>query len=159
MAKIPDFEVKVEVINIDKVIAKVKDRDTIRQGIVNAAEYVRRDAQKYPEPRKPKKMKNLTQKQRRAIFWKLKNGKIVIPYQRGTSPDSHNMKRNWRVKIEKSGLQARIYNFTTYAKWVYGGKRQAWYHRNYWPTLHKLVLRQRKEVIAIISRAVGKAIK
>lgn len=153
------LEFKVTIINVDKVVRKVKNRQLIRDGIGAATQYVYIDAQEYPKP-KPKRRgtARLTRAQYRAFFWKLKNGKTTYPYKRFLSPDSEQLSGKWRMKIEKSGLQGRVYNRGSYAEYVYSNQKQYHMHKRRWPNVNAIAKRTRKKVMSIVSFYVGKGL-
>ena len=155
----PELTVQVTVINIDKVIARVKNRQYIKDGLQEAGKFMIKKAQEYPPTRTRKVKKYLTAAQKRAIRWKVKMGFIRIPYQRGVGVESRNLRRAWRLHTLKSGLQVKATNDTKYGKFVMGDNTtQSKYHKGNWKTLNQLRRKYRPEVMAIIEKHVAKDI-
>lgn len=69
-----------------------------------------------------------TEKQRRYFFWALKQGKIEVPYRRGKSPGSRNLKQQWKL-VTENPLRVVVENNTPYVGWVQSAKQQAFYHK------------------------------
>ena len=155
-----EFDVKVTAsIDIGRMFTKVKNRQGLKNGIQEAGRFVRRFVMIYP-PTRTKKNKHLTRAQKRAIFAKLKAGKIVIPYQRGTSPDSQQMRSRWKVINENSGLTARVNNNATYAQYLHGNEgKQSWYHSGNWKRAKQITYKVRPKVRQIVERHIQKDIK
>lgn len=155
----PEISVQVTVINIDKVIARVKNRQYIKDGLQEAGKFMIKKAQEYPPTRTRKVGKHLTAAQKRAIRWKVKMGFIRVPYQRGVGVESRNFHRAWALNTQNSGLKVVAINNTHYGKYVMGDNTtQSKYHKGNWKTLHQLRLKYRPEVMAIIEKHVAKDI-
>lgn len=75
-----------------------------------------------------------TDKQRRFFFYALKKGLIEVPYRRGQSPGSRNLKQQWKI-VKENPLRMAVENATPYGMWVQSAKDQTFFHRNTgWPT-------------------------
>lgn len=53
-------------------------------------------------------------RQRRWFFWALARGALTVPYRRGQSAGSRNLKQQWTVVASNSGLTVEIGNSTPY---------------------------------------------
>lgn len=79
-----------------------------------------------PQRRGPQPFK--TDKQRRYFFYAKAKGLIGVPYQRGSSPGSRNLKQLWTVEAE-SATRVVVGNNTPYGPYVQDRDRQSRYHR------------------------------
>lgn len=74
-----------------------------------------------------------TLKQQRFFFWALKNGIIEVPYRRGLSPGTQDMKNKWQVRV--AGQFTYIAeNAATYSSLVMGRKQTLYHKRGDWKT-------------------------
>lgn len=87
----------------------------------------------YPaQQRRPQPFKS--DKQRRYFFYALRKGLIGVPYQRGSSPGSRNLKQLWTVEAE-SPTRVVVGNNAPYGPYVQDRERQSRYHQQTgWPT-------------------------
>ena len=67
-------------------------------------------------------------KQRRWFFWALRNGRIEVPYVRGSSPGSESLKHRWTTAPILDGMGVSIGNNASYVKWVQDKEFQSKYH-------------------------------
>jgi hypothetical protein len=82
---------------------------------------------KYP-PQRHMKQPFKSAKQRRYFFWALHEGKIEVPYRRGSSPGSETLGRRWHVE-HVGAMDARAVNTASYAAYVHGEGTQSAYMR------------------------------
>lgn len=66
-------------------------------------------------------------KQRRFFFYALRAGIIQVPYRRGSSPGSRNLKQQWTVAATNDGVTVEIGNATEYGPLVQGQGTQSLY--------------------------------
>ena len=66
---------------------------------------------------------------------------------------TYTLKRSWTVQRGQSALQRIIGNNTAYAPYVHDPQEQAWMHRGRWQTTADIVRKKKKDVQAIIERA------
>lgn len=128
------MSIKIE--GYEQITAKIKtiaDLKRIQAPLRTAALHLIGKLQEYP-PQRHGRQPFKTQKQRRYFFWALKNNKIEVPYKRGSSPGSRNLKQRWRV-VNESPLSVAAVNETTYGPYVQAKALQSVYHRQSgWPT-------------------------
>jgi hypothetical protein len=107
-----------------------------------------------------------TIKQRKFFFWALRNGRIEVPYVRGSSPGSESLKHRWTVASILDGLGVSIGNNASYVKWVQDKEFQSKYHAaGGWipaqTTLEKertnIVQEITTEIVMFVKRKFGKA--
>lgn len=138
---------------IDELLNKITRLSELRPitaGLKAGAAIIKGDMQDYPE-RRFGRQKFKTEKQRKFFFYALKNGIIEVPYKRGSSPRSVNLKQRWRVRAEKA-LTVILENDAPYAGYVHGSGTQARYHaRTGWPT-ERQVLKKHSDTITEIVR-------
>lgn len=87
-----------------------------------------------PPPPAPGSMKYKSEKQRRFVMAMIKQGKLKVPYQRGTGSGlqgSQALNRSFRVDLE--GDNAVLYSAASYAPYVIGDQ-QADIHKGRWKT-------------------------
>lgn len=108
-------------------LTKLSETRHLTNGLKLVAAHIVGILQKYPAvSRRPQKFK--TAKQRRYFFWALKAGKIEVPYRRGASPGSRNLKQRWRVVVE-TPTRVVAENNSPYAVLVHKAGSQAFYHK------------------------------
>lgn len=87
-----------------------------------------------PPPPAPGSMKYKSEKQRRFVMAMIREGKIKVPYVRGTGgglKGSEALNRSFRVDLE--GDNAVLYSAASYAPYVIGDQ-QAEIHQGRWKT-------------------------
>lgn len=87
-----------------------------------------------PPPPAPGSMRFVSDKQRRFVMAMIKQGKIKVPYVRGTGgglKGSEALNRSFRVDLE--GDNAVLYSAASYAPYVIGDQ-QAEIHKGRWKT-------------------------
>jgi hypothetical protein len=129
----------------------------LRLGIQAAARYVRRRLTQYPPARRgPMPGFPKSDKQRRYVMMLVRRGEV--PYFRGISPKSENLKHSWNVRSEAGGYVATIGTAVSYAPYVQDEARQALYHRiTGWPTVQSVAREEAERVGQIIRDAIGGA--
>ena len=96
-----------------------------------------------------------TDKSRRFFFWALRNGKIEVPYRRGSSPGSERLSAKWTVQPQAQGLVQVVGNNASYAQLVQGPQNQTAYHADTgWPTTEKVIEQERSTVIQYLVQAI-----
>lgn len=89
-------------------------------------------------------------RQRRYFFWALAHGKIEVPYVRGSSPGSKNLKQTWTVTMA-GPLTVEVGTSTAYAPYVQGAGTQSLYHKQVgWETEEQALEAERETVIRYI---------
>ncbi len=109
-----------------------------------------------PVNRRPQPFKSV--KQRKYFFWALKQGIIQVPYVRGHSPGSEDMKHRWIVRQTGEGVE--VANNTSYVHLVHDAKEQAAYHREGgWQTDEDVMKNHGEAVINDVTTAYMMAVK
>ena len=81
-----------------------------------------------------------TDKQRRYFFYALRTGKIRVPYQRGSDPNSERFKASWAITTRNRGMTVVVGNDTTYGPYVMDPDRQSLFMKAMgWPTTEEVV--------------------
>lgn len=75
-----------------------------------------------PKPRKGRKQKPKTERQRRFLMWAISTGRIRVPYKR-----TRKLKRGWK-KRKIGRFEWGVYNEVPYAKWVQSDRSQSRFH-------------------------------
>lgn len=111
--------------------------------------------QKYPRRNYVMRQRFKTDKQRRFFFYALRKGLIEVPYRRGQSPGSKNLKQQWRLTKENP-LRVVVENQTLYGHWVQSAKHQTLFHRaSGWPTDAEAARNARPVLQREIKRAIN----
>lgn len=118
---------------------------------------IKAEMQAYPQQKTGRKMAFKSEKQRRYFFWALKRGLIEVPYRRGLSPGSSNLKQLWRVVLV-SPVRVEIQNSARYAKWVHSAKDQALIHKGTWITDEQAVAKHKDTTVALIREGFRKTL-
>jgi len=136
-------------------LAKLSQLKELTGGLKLVAAHIIGILQKHPTvSRRSQPFK--TQKQRRYFFWALREGKIEVPYRRGSSPGSRNLKQRWRVVVE-SPTRVVAENNTSYAALVHKAGSQAFYHKTTgWPTDADALREARPLAVTVIRQRVDK---
>ncbi len=109
-----------------------------------------------PVNRRPQPFKSV--KSRKYFFWALKQGTIQVPYVRGRSPGSEDMKHRWIVRQTSEGVE--VANNTSYVHLVHDAKEQAAYHREGgWQTDEDVMKNHGEAVINDVTTAYMLAVK
>ena len=128
----------IHIEGIEPLLKKIKSLQELRPvaGAIRAgAAHLKGKLQIYPPERHgPQPFK--TEKQRRYFFYAKGKGLIQVPYRRGQSPGSQNLKQTWTVSTTHAGLTAEIGTNAPYARPVQDRAEQSAYHRQTgWPTV------------------------
>ena len=133
-------------------------------GVVSAALFVggqtiKRIMAEYPPVRRGPMIwssdKEKANRQRRYIFWARSQG--LIPYVRGTNPNSEDMKHRWIVTSIPGGVE--VSNNTSYARLVHDESLQTQYHKiTGWKTAQAVMRDERARIMADIKDAYHMAI-
>jgi len=148
-----------EIQGLDGLLARLSKLSQLKHltaGLRLVAAHIVGIMQQYPPRRIGVKQPFKTEKQRRYFFWALKNGKLEVPYRRGASPGSRNLKQRWRVVVENP---ARVVaeNPTGYAALVQKAGRQTFYHRaSGWITDEQALEKARPLAVTVIRQRVEK---
>lgn len=141
---------------MDALLKRISDLGRLRRvraATKVAAAHVKRKFQEYP-PASRRKQLFKSAKQRRAFFAKLRSGEIEVPYVRGSSPGSRNLKQNWTLVEANEGLTQIVANATPYGPLVHDNEKQTRYHRETgWPTVDKVLEAERDVVINYLRQA------
>jgi hypothetical protein len=98
-------------------------------------------------------------RQRKYFFYALRKGLIQVPYRRGQSPGSRNLKQQWTVETYNSGLTVEVGNATPYGPYVQGHGRQALYHYlGGWKTEWDVMSEEGEQVLGFVKRAVDETL-
>ena len=97
-------------------------------------------------------------RQRRFFFAALASGEIEVPYRRGSSPGSRNLKQNWAVR-QLTPLSVEIGNAAPYAPLVHGaGTQSRMMAAIGWPTDADVLEAERAALAAYVQDAVRRAL-
>lgn len=99
-------------------------------------------------------------RQRKFFFYALAKGIIQVPYRRGGSPGSRNLKQQWTVAATNNGFSVEIGNATSYGPLVQGQGLQSRYAQAVgWQTEQQVLDREAPAVVAYVSDAIQKAVE
>ena len=147
---------------LDSLLSKLSKLSELRQltgGLKLVAAHIIGIMQQYPPRRLGVKQPLKTERQRRYFFWALKAGKIQVPYQRGSSPGSRNLKQQWRVVVE-TPTRVVAENKTKYARLVQKAGEQSFYHKqNGWITDEEALAKARPLAVTVIRQRVDKILQ
>lgn len=100
-----------------------------------------------------------SEKQRRYFFAALARGEIEVPYRRGSSPGSRNMKQGWTVQA-LTPLSVEIGNNAPYAQIVHGAGRQSRFMAALgWRTDKQIVDAERATVAGYVQAVIRREIE
>lgn len=140
---------------IREIFTSIKKLRYVRAALKTAASHIKYALQKYPT-HSPRKMKFVSERQRKYFFWAVNKGQITLPYRRGSSPTSRNLKQMWTVDIEKDGMTAIIGNNTPYGPLVQGEGTQTRYHMyTGWKTTAQVENEERETVMNYLGAALA----
>lgn len=109
-----------------------------------------------PVNRRPQPFK--TAKSRRYFFWALKQGIIQVPYVRGRSPGSEDMKHRWIVRQTGEGVE--VANNASYVHMVHDVNEQVQYHKEGgWRTDKDVMEQNGADIVKDITTAYVIAVK
>lgn len=101
----------------------------------------------------------VSEKQRRFFFAALARGEIEVPYRRGSSPGSRNMKQGWTVQA-LTPLSVEVGNNAPYAQFVHGAGAQSRYMRAAgWRTDQQILDAERGTVTQYVQEAIRREIE
>jgi len=94
-------------------------------------------------------------RQRRYFFYALGKGLIQVPYRRGQSSGSRNLKQTWTVVMRNNDLTGEAGTNTDYAPWVQGEGTQSKYHAAVgWKTEARVLQEEGDHVLGLIHDAI-----
>jgi hypothetical protein len=97
----------------------------------------------------------VSDKQRRFFFYAKSHGLIEVPYRRGSSPGSQNLKQQWTVAAYDNGLTVEIGNAVPYGPLVQGHARQTRYAKAVgWQTDQQVLDREAPAVVQYVKDAI-----
>ena len=149
------FSVKINLGNVPKIGGRITSG--ARAGLKAAGLYVKGVASIYPPVRRRKVDTSLwTVRQRGYFFAALKEGKIEVPYRRGSSPGSQRLGARWAVD-ERRIAQGRVTvgNNSSYAALVYSKSGQSGYHKGNWKTIDAIAKKAGPEARRIVRLAIA----
>ena len=141
-----DASIKID--GMEELLAKIKTLQELKPVIAAmkaAAVYVKGKAAEYPERKTIARASVYgtpfkTIKQRRWFFWALKNDKIEVPYNRGSSPGSEAFGRRWTVSAQNNGLTQVVGNNADYGPYLMDPQKQSAYSKAMgWQTTQVIV--------------------
>lgn len=144
----------VEARGLEQLIAKLRQFRSLgwlQRGVRASILYVKGKAAIYPPSRHgPLPGGFKSDKQRKFFFAALREGKIEVPYQRGTSPGSERLSTKWRMEF--GAFSAKAWNEASYAPLELDAERQAEYHRiTGWKTVQQVARDEAEPVARIIA--------
>ena len=133
-------------------LESLKQLRELRGTLLLVGAHVAGEMEKYPAAsHRPQPFK--TEKQRRGFFAKLRSGEIQVPYRRGQSPGSRNLKQQWNVTAA-SDTRVVISNPTPYGPLVQSAESQAYYHKQTgWPTDESVLKAEEGTVVKFFNDA------
>jgi len=157
-------EVTIEIKGLDELVKKLSDLgqlSKVHAGIQAAGMYLKGKLAVYP-PRKRVTIASLggwkSEKQRRWFFAALREGKIEVPYRRGSSPGSEDLANKWTSKYDQSKFEAVVGNNASYARFVMGDKQSSMMKVIGWKTVETIATDETKRVQEYVFDAVKRAI-
>lgn len=100
-----------------------------------------------------------TDRQRRYFYYALKKGLIQVPYRRGQSPGSRNLKQTWTVTMSNNDLTGEAGTNTLYGPLVQGEGTQTKYHAAAgWKTEERVLQEDGDHVVGLIHDAIEQEI-
>jgi hypothetical protein len=155
------IDVKIE--GLDKLM-KVTDPAMARRQFKNAmwgaGQTILTELTNYPEPYSGapgEAATRWTPKQRRWFWWAFKQGKVVLPYQRGTDRRSQKLGASWNSKVKEGNgyCETTVGTRVTYARYVMDEAKQAWIHKGRWQTVQAVVQKKQGEIMQFLQEAVN----
>lgn len=152
---------------MDALLAKIATLQQLRMveaGLLAGGAHMKTQMQKYPTQRAMTRASIYgspfkSDKQRRFFFYALAKGMIQVPYRRGQSPGSRNLKQGWTVRSFNGGLSVEIGNAAPYGPLVQGQGRQSLYHKAAgWQTDEEVMDREGPAVIEYVRDEITRAI-
>lgn len=99
-------------------------------------------------------------RQRKFFFYALAHGIIQVPYRRGSSPGSRNLKQQWTVAATNNGFTVEIGNATSYGPLVQGQGLQSRYAQAVgWQTDQQVLDREAPAVVKYVEDAIQQAVE
>lgn len=156
-------EPSIRLEGLPELVAKLRRLSDLRRVIAavkSAAGHVKRQFQEYPPRASLTRMSVYGQtfqseRQRRYFFAALRDGRIEVPYRRGGSPGSRNIKQSWTVTTSNGGMTAEIGTNAPYAGWLHRHGQQSRYHAAVgWRTDQEIMDAERETVVGYITDAV-----
>ena len=150
----------VQLQGLDEIMKKVKnleDLKAVKVGLKAGADHLKNQARIYPPRRLGAHVEFVSDRQRKFFFWALKNGKIEVPYARGSSPGSEDLANRWSAKESNQGLTWTIGNNASYARLAQDEDKQTQMHkRTGWHTIQRIVDHEGPKVVRLIAEEVGR---
>lgn len=100
-----------------------------------------------------------SERQRRWFFAALKRGEIEVPYRRGSSPGSRNLKQTWTVR-QVSPLVVEVGTNTPYAPYVQSSESQSRYHSmTGWRTDKDIMESERELIVGYVWKEIRRQLE
>ncbi len=151
----------IHIDGMEQLLAKIKSLEELRPvagRIKAAAAHVKGKLMQYPSARHGRQPFK-TEKQRRYFFYALNAGIIEVPYRRGQSPGSRNLKQSWAVAFYNEGLTAEIGNNAPYGPVVQGAAQQSQYHRDTgWQTDQDVAEQEMDTVVEYVKEGIDETL-
>lgn len=148
---------------LDKLVRKIEtlaEMKAVAGALLAAGAHISGQMKIYPPANRPTRKSVygksfVSDRQRRYFFWAKRKGLIQVPYRRGQSPGSRNLKQQWTVAANESGLRVEIANSTPYGPLVQGQGRQTLYAKAIgWQTDAQVLERERPRVVQYLKSAI-----
>lgn len=152
-------KVTVRIEGLDALIRKLNSigPQAYRPAIAEAATHVKGVIATYPPQRTGRRQPFKTAQSRRFFFAALRDGRIEVPYRRGTSPGSEAMGRRWTIQFRNQGKTAIVGNNASYVSLVHGHTEQSRFHKEGgWKTDRQIADQESREVKRIFSRHIAR---
>lgn len=133
---------------------QLQSGEPMRRGLMAGGVYLRGKWAIYPPERHgPQPFK--TDAQRRAFFAKLRAGAIIVPYPRGTAPNSQRTSTRWGEVMQ--GNSVIVGNSANNAPLLYSKSQQSMYHKQTgWKTDEQIWNQEKAATRAVIVAEVKK---
>lgn len=157
----------IRIDGFESLIAKLTSLEQLRRvvaAVKAAAAHIKRVLQEYPPQSRPSRESVYgqtfkTDRQRRYFFYARNAGLIDVPYVRGSSPGSRNIKQTWTIETRNAGLTAEIGTHAPYARLLHGEKEQSRYARAVgWKTDAQVVAAEGPKAMQYIKDAVAQEV-
>lgn len=154
---------RVRLEGLQALLAKLTSLQQLRRvaaAVKLGAARIKRRFQTYPPQSRPTRASVYGQtfqsdRQRRYFFYAMRAGLIQVPYVRGSSPGSRNIKQTWTIATSNAGMTAEIGTNAPYARYLHDTQQQSAYARAVgWPTVEQVLNEEGPAVVQYIRDAV-----
>lgn len=147
----------IEIRGVDRLVRRLGWLDSLavlEPPMKRALNQLQRALAAYP-PQTRRRMRFVSDRQRRWFFAALNSGQISIPYSR-----TGNLGRSWTTEIRTSPMEliGEVGNNVPYGPYVQGENTQASIHQGIWQTDQDVFDDLRDQIVADFERSIGAAL-